>query len=274
HWFWESQEISKVCNTSLIAIIPKVTGLIGLDDFRPTSLIECYYKIIAKLPAERLKVVVGKLVGDVHNAFINGRYILDGVLIANETVNFLKQKKNKCLMFKVDFEKAYDSLNWEYLMDVMKSIGFVNKWRRGIEVCMKSASIFVLVNGSPTKEFYMGRGVRQGDPLSPFLFLLAPEGLNVLVNDAVDRGIFNGFEKVSGLNVNLNKSRVYGVGVSRGEVEDMARCMRCSVGELPITYLGLPVGVCMRSESSWRSVVKKFKKHLTDWKDKAMSFGG
>ncbi|GKD63991.1 kinase-like domain, beta-lactamase/transpeptidase-like protein [Tanacetum coccineum] len=119
---------------------------------------------------------------------------------------------------------------------------------------------------------------------------ISVRGVNVLVKDAVDRGIFNGvdvgrekivvshlqyaddtiffgewnkqntinlmcimkgFEKVSGLKVNLNKSRVYGVGVSRGEVKDMARCMRCSVGELPITYLGLPVGVCMRRESSW-----------------------
>ncbi|GJR01528.1 RNA-directed DNA polymerase, eukaryota [Tanacetum coccineum] len=125
-------------------------------------------------------------------------------------------------------------------------------------------------------------------------------GVNVLVKDAVDRGIFNGvdvgrekivvshlqyaddtiffgewnkqntinlmcimkgFEKVSGLKVNLNKSKVYGVGVSRGEVEDMERCMRCSVGELPITYLGLPVGVCMRSESSWCRF-RKFKNVL------------
>ncbi|GJZ70286.1 putative RNA-directed DNA polymerase [Tanacetum coccineum] len=163
-----------------------VTDPIRLGDFRPISLIGCYYKTIAKLLAERLKVVVGKLVGDVQNAFINGRYILNEVLITNEIVNLLKQKKNKCLLFKVDFEKAYDSLNWEYLMDIMKCIGFGNKWRS--------------------------------------------RGVNVLVKDAVDRGMFNGVDvgrekimKVSGLKVNLNKSRVYGVGVSRGEVEDMAR---------------------------------------------------
>ena len=86
--------------------------------------------------------------------------------------------------------------------------------------------------------------------------------------------IMKGFEKVSGLKVNLNKSKVYGVGVSRSEVEDMARCMGCSMGELLLTYLGLPIGVCMRRESSWRPVVDKFKKRLTDWKAKAMSFGG
>ena len=86
--------------------------------------------------------------------------------------------------------------------------------------------------------------------------------------------IMKGFEKVSGLKVNLNKSRVYGVGVLRSEVDDMARCMGCSVGDLPLTYLGLPIGVCMIRESSLRPVVEKFKKRLTDWKAKAMSFGG
>ncbi|GJX45711.1 putative reverse transcriptase domain-containing protein [Tanacetum coccineum] len=129
---------------------------------------------------------------EVQNAFIKGRYILDGMLIANETVNYMKQKKRKCLIFKVDFEKVYDSLNWKYLMEVMKCMGFGNKWCRWIDVCLKSASISVLVNGALTKEFNMGRGVRQGDPLSPFLFILAAEGLNVLIKDVVDKDIFDG----------------------------------------------------------------------------------
>ena len=77
-------------------------------------------------------------------------------------------------------------------MEVIKCIGFGNKWYTWINVCMKSTSISVLVNGSPTKEFDMGRGVRKGDPLSPFLFILAAEGLNVLIKEAVDKAIFNG----------------------------------------------------------------------------------
>ena len=86
--------------------------------------------------------------------------------------------------------------------------------------------------------------------------------------------ILKGFEKVSGLKVNLNKSRVYGLGVEPCAVERMARWMGCSVGELPLTYLGLPIGVCMRRESAWRPVVEKFKKRLSDWKAKSMSFCG
>ncbi|GKA78596.1 hypothetical protein Tco_0785133 [Tanacetum coccineum] len=91
-WFWENMEISRGCN-ALVTIMPKVADPIGLGDFRPISLIGCYYKIIAKMFAERVKRVVGDVVGEVQNAFIKGRYILDGALIANEMVDFLRRKK-------------------------------------------------------------------------------------------------------------------------------------------------------------------------------------
>ncbi|GKB90683.1 reverse transcriptase domain, reverse transcriptase zinc-binding domain protein [Tanacetum coccineum] len=188
----EKMEISRGCNASFVTIIPKVTDPIGLGDLRPISLIGCYYKIIAKILAERVKRVVGNVVGDVQNAFIKGRYILDGVLIANEAIEFLKKKREKCLIFKVDFEKAYDSINWNFLLNIMNRMGFRVKWCKWVEVCLRSSSMSILVNGSPTEEFGLERGVRQGDPLSPFLFILAAEGLNAVVKEAVESGIFRG----------------------------------------------------------------------------------
>nr|GEX12658.1 cysteine-rich receptor-like protein kinase [Tanacetum cinerariifolium] len=190
-WFWKTGEISRGCNTSFVTLIPKSSDPIGLGDYRPISLIGFYYKIIAKLLAERIKVVMGKLVGEVKNAFVKGRYILDGVLTVNKTVRYIKNARKKCLLLKVDFEKAYDSLNWDFLLEVLKVIWFGSKWRKWVEACLTSASISVLVNGSPTKEFNMGRQVRQGDPLSPFLFILAAEGLNVIMG-AVDKGLYRG----------------------------------------------------------------------------------
>nr|GEV31370.1 putative ribonuclease H protein At1g65750 family [Tanacetum cinerariifolium] len=222
-----------------------------------------------------------KVVGDVQNAFIKGRYILDGVLIANETIDWIKRSKRKGIIFKVDFEKAYDCLNWRFLLDIMKRMGFGVKWCKWIESSLSSSSMSILVNGSPTEEFNLERGVRQGDMLSLFLFILAVEGLNALVNEAVEKGIFKGiavgndsvvvshlqyaddtlflgdwskenaktlvcilkcFEKVSGIWVNMNKSKIYGIGVSAEEINGMARWMKCGIGEVPCTYLGLPIG--------------------------------
>ncbi|GKD55017.1 hypothetical protein Tco_1288404, partial [Tanacetum coccineum] len=128
------------------------------------------------------------------------------------------------------------------------------------------------------------RIVRQGDPLSPFLFILAVEGLNVIVNEAVAKEwdkdnaralmcILKCFEEVSGLKVNFNKSKVYSVGVNSNEIAQMARWMGCSMGEFPFTYLGLPIGESMRRSSAWRPVVEKFKKRLSDWRAKSIIYG-
>lgn len=312
-WFYDKGEISRGCNASFVTLIPKVENPVGLSEFRPISLIGSYYKVLSKILAKRLKKVIGKLVDEVQNAFIEGRFILDGVLIANETVDFMRNKKEKCLIIKVDFEKAYDSLSWEYLDEVLSQMGFGDKWRKWMRVCLKSASISLLANGSPTEEFKMERGVRQGDPLSPFLFILAAEGLNAMIKEAKQSGLFRGvqvgmdrvevshlqyaddsiffgewdrrnignlmiilksFEAVSGLKINLNKSRFYGLGVRGSEVEVMAKYLKCRVGEIPFTYLGLPIGKSMRREGDWRVVVEKFKKRLSDWKARSMSFGG
>ncbi|GJY21854.1 cysteine-rich receptor-like protein kinase [Tanacetum coccineum] len=140
--------------------------------------------------AERVKRVAGNVVREVQNTFIKGRYILDGVLIANETMEFLKKKKEKGLVFKVDFEKAYNSINLIFILDLMKRMGFGEKLCKWVEICLRSATMSILVNDFPSEEFGLERGVRQGDPLSPFLFILATEGLNAIVTEAVEKGIF------------------------------------------------------------------------------------
>ncbi|XP_071713069.1 uncharacterized protein [Rutidosis leptorrhynchoides] len=313
HGFWVSGEISEGCNSSFISLIPKKTDPVSLSDYRPISLIGSFYKIIAKLLFIRLRKVIPNLVGSEQSAFIRGRNIMDGALIANESYEFLKINRMKILLFKVDFEKAFDSLNWEFLDDMMGFMGFGLKWRRWIASCLKTASISVLVNGSPTKEFKLGRGVRQVDPLSPFLFIIAAEGLNWLTKSAASNNAYSGvkigndnlslthlqyaddtlffgawsldnienlmkllkcFELCSGLKVNYNKSNLFGVGVDKKDVEYMANTFGCMVGSFPFTYLGLPIGANMKKSGSWKPVIEKFEKRLSNWKARALSFGG
>lgn len=110
--------------------------------------------------------------------------------MVNEVIEWYKKKKKKCMLFKVDFDKAYDLVSWEYLFKMMEYMGFNTKWIQWIRSCLVSSRTLVLVNGSPTKEFSHQRGHRQGDPLSPFLFTIVMEGLHVAIEDAEDRGLF------------------------------------------------------------------------------------
>ncbi|KAL6525382.1 hypothetical protein OROHE_015689 [Orobanche hederae] len=187
--FYVNGRITRGCNSFFIVLIPKKEGATRLSQFRPVSLIGSLYKVIVKVLARRMRPVMESVIGESQSAFIQGRNILDGIIVLNEVVEEAKKRKSKRVIFKIDFAKAYDSIEWEFLLTLMERMNFPGKWRKWVRECISTASANVLVNGSPSVEFQLERGVRQGDPLSPFLFLIATEGLNLLMNRAVDRGI-------------------------------------------------------------------------------------
>ncbi|GJV52131.1 hypothetical protein Tco_1447872 [Tanacetum coccineum] len=167
----------------------------------------------------------------------------------------------------------------------MVQIGFGTKWGIWVSECLKTTSISVLVNGSPTEEFKALKGIRQSDPLSPFLFLNFAVGINMVIKEAINNGAMKGsqWEEItwwfhiytSSLEINLSKSKLYEVGVSQDKVEEMARMLKCCPGKLTFMYVGLPIRVNMNNVESWRMlVVKKFKDRLLDWKASLISFGG
>ncbi|MCI22858.1 LINE-1 reverse transcriptase like, partial [Trifolium medium] len=129
---------------------------------------------------------MGNLISECQSAFLPNRQTLDGVLVVNELIDLAKIIKDKCLLFKVDFERAYDTVNWAYLEYMMRRMGFAQGWLNWMRACVFNSSMSVLVNGSPTEDFSVGKGLRQGDPLSPFLFLIAAEGLTRMMQKAVN----------------------------------------------------------------------------------------
>jgi len=189
---------------TFIALIAKVQIPQRLNDFRPISLVGCMYKVLAKVLANRLRSIIGSVVLDSQSAFVKGKQILDGILIANEVVDEARRMNKELLMFKVDFEKAYDSVDLKCLDPVMENMNFPTLSRKLITECVGTAMALVLVNGCPTEEFPIQGGLRQGDPLSPFLFLLVAEGFNVLMNTVVGTDMFHGFGVGDGRDVRIS----------------------------------------------------------------------
>nr|GFA21609.1 RNA-directed DNA polymerase, eukaryota, reverse transcriptase zinc-binding domain protein [Tanacetum cinerariifolium] len=233
--FFISSSFPKGCNSLFIALIPKVMDAKHLKDFRPISLISYQYKIIGKILANRLSLVIGDIVSQEQSAFIKGIQIIDDPLILNEVISWRKARKEQLLMFKVDFQKAFDSVRWDNLNDIL--------------------------GNSPTDEFSFHRGLQQGDPISPFPFILVMESLHVSFQRLIDR-------------VNVHKSSIYGVGVRQADVQHMAENFGCISNNLPFTYLGVKVGANMMRLNSWSDVVKKVSNKLSNWKAKTLFVGG
>ncbi|CAL5191793.1 unnamed protein product [Lathyrus oleraceus] len=310
--FYVRGVLPRSATASFLALIPKVDCPISIDEYRPICLVGCLYRLISKILAARLRLVIGKLVSPFQTAFIEGRQLFDGVVVLNEILDFAKRKRRKCMVLKVDFEKAYDCVSWGFLKFMLRKMGFGELWMKWMEGTVFSSSVSILVNGSPTLEFKTSRGLRQGDPLSPFLFLLVGEGLAGMMRKAVMLGLFNGFavsedihfemlqfaddtvlvcdgskenlwciktllrgfELVSGLCINLKKSKLYGVHVEDFILESASSFLACKLEKIPFSFLGIPIGGNHRRRIFWSMMMAKLKKRLSGWRGKHLSLGG
>ena len=189
---FEHNKFVKSLNATFLVLIPKGRTVEDLKDLRPISLVGSLYKILSKVLANRIKRVMGVIISQSQNAFVEGRQSLDAILIANEAVDSILRRKENGILCKLDIEKAYDHISWDFLLQIMERMGFGLKWISWIKWCISTASFSVLVNGSSTGFFRSSRGLRQGDPLSPYLFVIGMEALSGMLKRAVEGSFISG----------------------------------------------------------------------------------
>eukprot|EP00253_Pinus_taeda_P036400 PITA_36400 len=271
-------EIYSPFNATFITLIPKKEDPVSFEDFRPISLCNCVYKIIAKIIVVRLKPVLSRNISSEQFSFLDGRQIHEAIGVAQETIHSLRQSIKKGAVIKIDLSKAYDRISWTYLRMLLTHLGFKLEFINWVMGCVSSVSFAVLINGASSHFFKGQRGLRQGCPLSSLLFLLVAEGLSRLILEARRTGLIKGLEvavnmfishllfvddillftngnlnelrelkiifdlfmKATGMQINFNKSQLIMEGFSRLECAKISAILPFEAinMETPFKYLG------------------------------------
>jgi hypothetical protein len=257
--------------------------------------------------------VVRKIIRKNQTRFMKGRNILEGVVVLHEVLHELHRSKARGLVLKIDFEKAYDRVRWDFLEKTMRGKGFPQKWISWVTQTIREGQVCINVNGERSPYFRTFRGLRQGDPLSPFLFNLVADALGVMLDSAVRQGhitwvlnnlipggishiqyvddtvimvdtsvqsirnlklILYCFEWLSGLKINYHKSEVFVFGVNQKEKENLANMLNYMLGEFPMKYLGIPISYKHLNMSAFSPITQKMITRLDPRKGKLMTSGG
>lgn len=171
-------------SSTFIALVPKVDMPSTPDKYMPIALCNIIYKIVSKIIASRLKLLLPLIISPEKSGYVEGRQITDGIIITHEIIHSLKISKKPGMLLKLDFSKAFDSLSWMHIKKVLIAFGFAAPWVRWVMSLISSSVFSILFNGIPSSPFHPSRGIRQGDPLSPFLFVIMAEGLGRSIKSA------------------------------------------------------------------------------------------
>ncbi|XP_050290016.1 uncharacterized protein LOC126728194 [Quercus robur] len=301
-------------NETHIVLIPKINEPKHVSDYRPISLYNVTYKIASKAIANRLKKFLPSIISDTQSAFAHGRLIMGNILVAFETMHHISRKKGVKMgemAIKLDMSKAYDRVEWVFVEKIMEKLGFDIKLRSLIMQCITTVSYAIKINGRPRGRIIPSRGIRQGDPLSPYLFLLCAEGLSALIKASVCNGSMEGiaicrggpklshlffaddslifckatiaecdalqrvlgvYERASGQQLNRAKTSLFFSSNTPKEIqEEIKRRFGAQVIKQHGKYLGLPSLVGKNKRSTFNDIKEKLGKKLSGWKEKMLS---
>ncbi|KAI5352205.1 hypothetical protein L3X38_005096 [Prunus dulcis] len=303
-------------NATLVTLIPKIDNPMSMIHFRPISLCCTLYKVISKVIVARLRPLLAKLVSPHQVSFIPGRHLSDNILIAQELMFKFRNTKRKkgFIAWKIDLSKAYDRLNWGFIMTVLKEVGFPENLIQLIIHCVSSVTYQVCVNGELTETFTPKNGIRQGDPLSPYLFVLCMEKFSHLIVEAVKnfnwkpvkssqggpfvshlffaddlilfaeatprqahimKQCLDEFCRASGQVVNFEKSAIYcSPNISKELASDISHICGSPLTNNLGKYLGMPLLHSRVTKSTYNNLVDKVHARLASWKSRVLSSAG
>lgn len=192
--FFETGALPEGLNDTLLVLIPKVEHPENVRQLRPISLCNVSYKVLTKVMTNRLKKFLPDIIGNHQSSFVPKRQITDNILLYQEVLHSLKKKQGSLgyMVIKVDLEKAYDRLSWDFIRDTLAEVGFDNVWIRNLMMCIESPIMSILFNGKKLPCFFSERGIRQGDSISPYIFVLCIERLSHFIAQATSEGRWRG----------------------------------------------------------------------------------